>query len=141
MTLLPSEVAQRNDIKVLPLLHRSKYHKWKTPMDSTYGSNSLTSIDIEKEGLVVWLDHEGGGITRETLSLFLEGVSIPVCYLTVGLMQGLSRPFLNVYPLALGATEAQQITLPTLVTLPSTFKLVFGFVSDTMPVFGKRRKY
>eukprot|EP00978_Attheya_sp_CCMP212_P024394 scaffold76533_cov48-Attheya_sp.AAC.2 len=140
---LPSEVVKTNDIEVLPLLPRSKYHKWKTPMGiSTYGSNNnSTSIDIEKEASVVWRDHEGNGCTREKLFRFLEGVSIPACYMTVGLMQGLSRPFLNVYPLALGATEAQQVTLPTLVMLPCTFKLFFGFVSDTMPVFGKRRKY
>ncbi len=55
-------------------------------------------------------------------------------------MQGLVRPLLNVYPLELGATEAQQITMSQVVTLPATIKMIFGFVSDNYPILGYRRK-
>ena len=39
----------------------------------------------------------------------LENIAIPACYLLVGLLQGLSGPFTNVYPLDLNASEAQQV--------------------------------
>lgn len=54
--------------------------------------------------------------------------------------QGLSRPLLNVYPLDLYATEAQQGTLAFIVFLPATIKILFGFLSDNFPIFGYRRK-
>lgn len=40
----------------------------------------------------------------------------------------------------MGATEAQQTTVQTLRALPSTLKILFGFLSDTTPLFGYRRK-
>jgi MFS family permease len=55
-------------------------------------------------------------------------------------IEGLNRPLLNVYPLDLGATEAQQATLGLVVMMPSTLKIVFGFVSDNFPILGYRRK-
>jgi MFS family permease len=67
-------------------------------------------------------------------------ICIPVCYLTVGIMQGMVRPLLNVYPLDLGATEAQQTMLASIATLPSALKIVFGFWSDNVPIAGYRRK-
>jgi BT1 family len=69
-----------------------------------------------------------------------SNVCIPICYFTVGIMQGMVRPLLNVYPLDLGATEAQQTTLASIATLPSALKIVFGFWSDNVPIFGYRRK-
>jgi BT1 family len=69
-----------------------------------------------------------------------ENVAIPLCYLTVGILQGTIRPLLNVYPIDLGATEAQQTTLASIAMLPSAFKIVFGFLSDNVPIAGYRRK-
>ena len=69
-----------------------------------------------------------------------ENIAVPACYLLVGLLQGLSGPFTNVYPLDLNASEAQQATISSLKSLPSTFKLAFGFLSDNVPLFGYRRK-
>ena len=40
----------------------------------------------------------------------LENLAIPACYLLVGILQGLSGPFTNVYPLDLNASEAQQVS-------------------------------
>jgi hypothetical protein len=77
---------------------------------------------------------------REVQLLRWENIAIPCCYLIVGTMQGLVRPLLNVYPLELGATEAQQITMSQIVTLPATIKMIFGFVSDNYPILGYRRK-
>jgi hypothetical protein len=53
---------------------------------------------------------------------------------------GLNRPLLNVYPLDLGASEAQQATINLVVLLPSTLKIIFGFTSDNFPIAGYRRK-
>ena len=69
-----------------------------------------------------------------------ENIAIPMCYLLVGILQGLSGPLINVYPLDLGATEAQQTTISTLKSLPASLKLIFGFVSDNLPICGYRRK-
>jgi hypothetical protein len=76
-----------------------------------------------------------------TVQLFRpENIAVPACYLLVGLLQGLSGPFCNVYPLDLNASEAQQATISSLKSLPSTFKLAFGFLSDNIPLAGYRRK-
>ena len=56
-----------------------------------------------------------------------ENIAIPACYLLVGILQGLSSVMVGVFPLDLGATEAQQTTLRSLRGLPATFKLIFGF--------------
>eukprot|EP00980_Cylindrotheca_fusiformis_P028041 scaffold22577_cov122-Cylindrotheca_fusiformis.AAC.20 len=69
-----------------------------------------------------------------------ENIAIPACYLLVGILQGLIGPLINTYPLDLGATEAQYSTLSSLKSLPATFKLAFGFLSDNFPVAGYRRK-
>jgi hypothetical protein len=58
----------------------------------------------------------------------------------VGLVQGITYPLINVYPLDLGATEAQQATIWFLRGLPSCLKILFGFLSDNVPIAGYRRK-
>tara|TARA_B110000971_G_C19963384_1_gene479030 strand:+ start:613 stop:1359 length:747 start_codon:yes stop_codon:yes gene_type:complete len=70
----------------------------------------------------------------------LENLAIPACYFLVGALQGLSGALMNVYPLDLGATEAQQVTVAALRSLPASFKLVYGFISDGHPLWGYRRK-
>lgn len=69
-----------------------------------------------------------------------ENIAIPACYLLVGILSGLLGPLINVYPLDLGATEAQQTTLGSIRSLPASFKLLFGFISDNFPIIGYRRK-
>lgn len=79
-------------------------------------------------------------VPRSVQLLRKENLAIPMCYLVVGLLQGLSGPFINVYPLFLGATEAQQTTISSIRSLPALFKLFFGFWSDNVLFFGYRRK-
>lgn len=69
-----------------------------------------------------------------------ENIAIPACYLLVGILQGLSGPLINVYPLDLNATEAQQTSISALKSLPASLKLIFGFISDNFPICGYRRK-
>jgi hypothetical protein len=78
---------------------------------------------------------------QEQLQLYRwSNLAIPLNYFLTGLVQGLAYPLINVYPLDLGATEAQQTTLTTLKSLPSCFKIAFGFWSDNIPIYGYRRK-
>lgn len=69
-----------------------------------------------------------------------ENLAIPASYLMVGYLQGLYKPLLNVYPLELGATEAQQTSLSMMATLPCAFKILYGFMSDTCPLWGGLRR-
>jgi len=79
-------------------------------------------------------------LPRSCQLLRRENIAVPACYLLVGILQGLSSPLINVFPLDLGATEAQQTTVSAIRSLPSSFKLIFGFLSDNYPVLGLRRK-
>lgn len=79
-------------------------------------------------------------VPPECQLLRTENLAIPSCYLLVGLLQGLSSVAVNVLPLDLGASEAQQTTLSSIRSLPASFKLLFGFISDTVPIAGYRRK-
>ena len=79
-------------------------------------------------------------LPRQCQLLRPENIAIPACYLLVGLLQGFSSVMVGVFPLDLGATEAQQTTLQSLRNIPSSFKLVFGFLSDNVPIYGYRRK-
>jgi hypothetical protein len=80
------------------------------------------------------------GVPYEAQLWRWENIAIPCCYLLVGTFQGLASSVLNVYPLQLGASEAQQTTIKVLRSLPASFKIVFGFISDGFPVLGYRRK-
>ena len=85
--------------------------------------------------------NESVGARSNMLRLYrVENIAIPLCYFMVGVQQGLIYPLLNVYPIDLGAKEAQQTSLMSLVDLPSCFKIIFGFVSDAIPIQGYRRK-
>jgi PUCC protein len=79
-------------------------------------------------------------IPRQVQLLRLENLAVPVCYLVVGMIQGLSGPLMNVYPLDLGSTEAAQVTLSVIVMFPGTIKIAYGFLSDSVPILGARRK-
>jgi BT1 family len=103
------------------------------PTKSDYPVNSWLS-----RGFYEWLFPPN--VPRECQLLRRENICIPACYLMVGLLQGLSGPLINVYPIDLGATEAQQTTVSTIRSLPASFKLLFGFMSDNLPIRGYRRK-
>jgi hypothetical protein len=79
-------------------------------------------------------------LPRACQLLRVENVAVPVCYLLVGFLMGLSSPLINAYPIDLGASEAQQTSLSAIRSLPASFKLLFGFLSDSTPLWGYRRK-
>lgn len=123
----------------------------KEPFEMEYVASDVGEMDailyptmeIEEE---TWLPRSlqdwmyPPGVPRECQLLRKENIAIPACYLLVGLLQGLSAPLVNVYPLELGASEAQQVTVSSIRGIPATFKLAFGFLSDNVPLGGYRRK-
>lgn len=79
-------------------------------------------------------------LPRKCQLLRVENIAVPACYLLVGLMLGFASTLINAYPLDLGATEAQQTSISAVRHLPASFKLIFGFLSDSTPLMGYRRK-
>lgn len=65
---------------------------------------------------------------------------LPISYMMVGAFQGLSSGVMTMFLLSIEATEAQQITIKALRSLPAILKIFFGFLSDSTPIFGYRRK-
>ena len=104
----------------------------------------LQELDDNQEHLHQHPNDVGGASTKKNVNMLqlyrVENIAIPLCYFMVGIQQGLIYPLLNVYPIDLGAKEAQQTSLMSLVDLPSCFKILFGFVSDAFPINGYRRK-
>ena len=122
--LLHDEALDKAEFQPLKLRHESSL---STALDSFYRPEEEDNIDEEC-------------IPEKVQLLRLENIAIPCCYLLVGVTQGLSGILLNVYPLDLGATEAEQVTLSTVVVFPSTMKVLYGFLSDSVPILGNRRK-
>jgi MFS family permease len=70
----------------------------------------------------------------------LDNYCLPMSYIMVGTFQGLTSGVMTMFLLNIQATEAQQLTIKTLRSLPSILKIGFGFLSDTLPIYGYRRK-
>lgn len=151
MQPLPTEDYDDDDLDDLNesidnILHRSGFNAYK---DSD-NDDELDDEMIAKmaEDAVMYGSGHGKlhdwlfppNVPRTVQLLRWENVAVPSCYLLVGILQGLSGPLMNVYPLDLGASEAQQATISSLRGLPATFKLLFGFWSDNYLLFGYRRK-
>ena len=104
-------------------------------------SSTSTSMTVGTNAHKQQQDIDDEDNTKELIQLWrISSLAIPLCYLMVGLTQGTAYPLINVYPLDLGATEAQQQTLWFLKGLPSCLKIGFGFLTDNFPICGKRRK-
>ena len=67
--------------------------------------------------------------------------SILQAYFSVGLVMSFVSTPLNVYLVEqLDAEPKMQTTMSILQTLPWSLKLIFGFLSDAVPIFGMHRK-
>eukprot|EP00816_Leptocylindrus_hargravesii_P011718 CAMPEP_0196813788 /NCGR_PEP_ID=MMETSP1362-20130617/39237_1 /TAXON_ID=163516 /ORGANISM="Leptocylindrus danicus, Strain CCMP1856" /LENGTH=578 /DNA_ID=CAMNT_0042190171 /DNA_START=40 /DNA_END=1776 /DNA_ORIENTATION=- len=152
MQPLPTEDYDDDDMEGLDesiddILHRSGYVGYK---GSDNDDDELDDEMIAKMAEDAVLYGSGHGklhdwlfppnVPRTVQLMRWENIAVPACYLLVGILQGLSGPLMNVYPLDLGATEAQQATISSLRGLPASFKLLFGFWSDNYLLFGYRRK-
>lgn len=70
-----------------------------------------------------------------------NNIAIAMAYFSVGLAQSLINTPLNIYLVeTLNAEPKMQNTINILCTLPWSFKLLFGFVSDAFPIAGMHRK-
>ena len=74
----------------------------------------------------------------EPCNLFSSANFALVCaYFSVGFVGSLLRTPLNVYLVhTLSAEPEMQNTIGILQTLPWSYKLLFGFVSDAVPIYG-----
>eukprot|EP01038_Epipyxis_sp_PR26KG_P012294 gene12294-16485_t len=70
-----------------------------------------------------------------------ENMAILMSYLAVGVVSSFISTPLNVYLVeTLEAEPQMQNTIAILQTLPWSLKLVFGFLSDAVPIYGMHRK-
>jgi MFS family permease len=70
-----------------------------------------------------------------------ENMAITMSYFSVGLVMSLIQTPLNVYMVeVLDAEPSLQNTIAILQTLPWSLKLVFGFLSDSVPICEMQRK-
>ena len=70
-----------------------------------------------------------------------ENLSLPTSYFLVGFSTALLATPISVYMIKeIGAQPEEQNTVAILMTVPWSFKLVYGFLSDSVPLFGYRRK-
>ncbi|RYY81011.1 hypothetical protein EON63_16385 [archaeon] len=70
-----------------------------------------------------------------------ENLAIIMAYFSVGLVSSFLATPMNIYLVnTLNAEPQMQNTIGILQTLPWSMKLVFGFLSDTVPIFGLHRK-
>lgn len=127
-SLLPPKSVTRSPLETTHVVSLDQHVVVQTP-------NSLHAIVIRLYEFFV-----PPSLPRDVQIFHITNLAIPVSYLMVGIQQGLSGPLLNVLPLDLGATEAQQITLFSVRTIPASFKIFFGFYSDGHKLFGYRRK-
>ena len=71
----------------------------------------------------------------------MENIGIAMAYLTVGLTMSLVTTPMNIYLVnTLNAEPDLQGTINILQTLPWSLKILVGFLSDSVPVFGAHRK-
>jgi hypothetical protein len=101
-----------SDIEEAP---QNSYQYGHTPNHDTFLSSYLPAKYLDRLYPT--------NVPRSVQLLRQENIAIPACYLCVGILQGLSGPFINVYPLFLGATEAQQTTISSIRSLPASFKI------------------
>lgn len=144
--------------EITPLSSTKNSNKNMSPLETTPASASQQDYEVYQEDLHTTYapNHNTflynyfpieyveklypSNLPRSIQLLRLENIAVPACYLCVGLLQGLSGPFINVYPQFLGASEAQQTSISAIKSLPASFKLLFGFFSDNVPFMGFRRK-
>jgi hypothetical protein len=82
------------------------------------------------------------GVARIYLSVYKkENIGIMTSYLCVGFAMYFAGTPLNYYLVTdQDASSAQLGVLATLMGLPWSFKIFYGLLSDTTPIFGYRRK-
>lgn len=126
---------------ILGLEEPIRHHKSHAHYHDDSDSNASSKWWWWWQQVVDWLFYPDDDDQPHAVQVWrLENVAIPASYLVVGILQGMMRPVLNVYPLDLHATEAQQTTLASIATLPSALKILFGFWSDNVTIAGRRRK-
>lgn len=70
-----------------------------------------------------------------------ENMCLMISYFSVGFALYFSSTPINYYLVySLGASSTQTSVLATVTTLPWSFKIIYGLLSDSVPILGYRRK-
>ena len=124
------------EVELMPLA-RSAECDFEQFEDEHPTTTQLSHIDdIEKNGvefretsLPPWLEDFlfPPALPRKCQLLRLENIAVPVCYLLVGLLLGLSSSVINAYPIDLGFTEGNNFYLG--VGFTRIFSLFYSGIS------------
>jgi hypothetical protein len=107
------------------------------PMDDLKRPLTSSLSDRRPEGLKLI-----GTSKSNRLTIYdWKNVALPVSYFLVGLIPAIQSTPLTIYMVqTLNATPGQQNSLAILIATPFTIKVAIGFLSDTFPICGQRRK-
>jgi len=113
----------------------------RSSLESRTKKERLKSVEFEESPrkLSVYIDlHEAA---RYLNPYHLTNIGIFASYLAVGFGMYFIQTPLNYYMVYdINATAAQQTVVTGLLSLPWSLKIACGFLSDTLPIFGFRRK-
>ncbi|GAB9465778.1 Folate-biopterin transporter [Globisporangium polare] len=100
--------------------------------DGFQGVKTPDALEAESGAL-----REGGAprlFSKDYIGLILQYSAVGLVY---GVMPSTIYPFIQSY---LNASGTQVVTASTLVSLPWSFKIFYGILSDCVPIFGFRRR-
>lgn len=101
-------------------------------------SSNGEELDAAEDSTPLQSQAEG---SEQTAPLWtLDNLALPLSYVMVGTFQGLTSGVMTLFLLSINASEAQQVTIKTIRSMPAILKIVFGFLSDSLPIYGYRRK-
>jgi len=103
---------------------------------------SVPMKDVESDEKAAWLAPKQAERGEAPCALFtLPNVAIAMSYFSVGAVMSLQLTPTNLYLVRqLDAAPTAQTTIVILLQVPWALKLVFGFMSDAVPIWGMHRK-
>ncbi|RHZ27234.1 hypothetical protein DYB37_012571 [Aphanomyces astaci] len=121
-----------HDNKAADLEERLSYIHSNTAKDVDGYTEAKSPKDLEEGALT-----EGGALdlwSREAFALFMQYGAIGVIY---NMMPALNYPIFNIY---LNLEGYQTSSYRVLIVIGWSFKVIFGLLSDCVPIYGYRRK-
>ncbi|RHY10892.1 hypothetical protein DYB36_009613, partial [Aphanomyces astaci] len=121
-----------HDNKAADLEERVSYVQSNTAKDVDGYAEAKSPKDLEEGALV-----EGGALdlfSREAFALFMQYGAIGIIY---GMIPSLNYPIFNIY---LNLEGYQTSSYGVLTVIGWSFKVIFGLLSDCVPIYGYRRK-
>ncbi|RHY50259.1 hypothetical protein DYB38_013845, partial [Aphanomyces astaci] len=121
-----------HDNKAADLEERLSYIHSNTAKDIDGYTEAKSPKDLEEGALT-----EGGALnlwSREAFALYFQYGAIGIMY---GILPALNYPIFNIY---LNLEGYQTSSYKVLTSIGWSFKVIFGLLSDCVPIYGYRRK-